>query len=205
MKHPRANSSTAALLIIAAVCACLAYAEDSSPSLLLVFVLVAGIAVALARSTRTRTQVIDGTVKSVTDGDTVVIAAPDGSGATIRIRLAGIDAPEKSKPWLSLPGQPFGHVSADYLKGLCLGKSVVIRVVGTDDYGRCVGIISVGDLEVNLAMVSAGYAEVLADFLSLSDRVRYLGAQRKARAARVGMWAQGAAYVSPYDFRSYYQ
>ena len=74
------------------------------------------------------TQTITGKVVSVTDGDTVRIVA---DGSEIKVRLEGIDAPER--------GQPFGTSARKYLTKRAKGKICRIVQTGTDKYGRTLG------------------------------------------------------------------
>lgn len=66
------------------------------------------------------------TVVDVKDGDTIEIQRADGSERTIRFH--GVDTPET--------GQPYGREATDYVVGRALKKTVTIRVVDEDRYGR---------------------------------------------------------------------
>jgi len=68
----------------------------------------------------------------------------------VKVRLDGIDAPEKN--------QSFGTKSKDALAGLVFGKTVTVQSKGTDRYGRTLGVISVGDTNVNQKLVAGGWA-----------------------------------------------
>ena len=138
------------------------------------------------------------TVGHVTDGDTVKVA---GNDEKMTIRLVGIDAPETSKK-KNEPGQPFSQKSTKHLAGLVLNKSVEIKSYGTDRYGRTLGVIFVGDKNVNLEMVKAGLAEVYrgkpAGGLNLEP---YWNAEAEAKKAGIGMWSLGDKYMSPKEWR----
>ena len=95
-------------------------------------------------------------VTRVVDGDTIKVSR---DGTTINVRLVGIDAPETSKR-KNEPGQPFSRKSTKHLASLVLNKSVTVKSYGTDRYGRTLGVVFVGDLNVNLEMVKVGLAEV---------------------------------------------
>jgi micrococcal nuclease len=117
------------------------------------------------------------------------------------IRLVGIDAPETSKK-KNQPGQPFSQNSTKYLVSLVLKKSVEVKSYGTDRYGRTLGIVFVGDKNVNLEMVKAGLSEVYrgktADGLDLKP---YWDAESGAKKAGIGMWSLGDKYISPKEWR----
>ena len=95
-------------------------------------------------------------VVRVTDGDTIKVV---NNGKASTIRLVGIDAPETSKK-KNQPGQPFSRKSTKYLASLVLNKSVEVKSYSTDRYGRTLGVVFVGEKNVNLEMVKAGLAEV---------------------------------------------
>ena len=137
-------------------------------------------------------------VTRVTDGDTVKVA---GNDEKMIIRLVGIDAPETSKK-KNEPGQPFSRKSTKYLASLVLNKSVEVKSYGTDRYGRILGVMFVGDKNVNLEMVKAGLAEVYrgkpADGLDLEP---YWNAEAEAKKAGTGMWALADKYISPKEWR----
>ena len=137
-------------------------------------------------------------VTRVTDGDTVKVA---GNDEKMTIRLVGIDAPETSKK-KNEPGQPFSQKSTKHLAGLVLNKSVEIKSYGTDRYGRTLGVVFVGEKNVNLEMVKAGLAEVYrgkpAGGLNLEP---YWNAEAEAKKTGIGMWALGDKYISPKEWR----
>ena len=76
---------------------------------------------------------LQGKVVKVADGDTVTIV--DDSGKKHRIRLMGIDAPEKN--------QSYGDVSTQGLVELLSGKTVTIEYEKRDRYKRIVGKVLV--------------------------------------------------------------
>jgi len=127
-------------------------------------------------------------VVSVHDGDT--LRAIDEGKVEQRIRLAGIDAPER--------GQPFGNVARDRLAALTMGKAVAVDVEDVDRYGRTVARLEVDGLEVCRQMVADGLAW---HFTRYSDDERLAAAEREARAARRGLWRDPAA-VAPWEWRA---
>src|SRR5574340_1302510 len=89
-----------------------------------------------------------GQVVGVTDGDTVTVL--DEQRQQHKIRLAGIDAPEKR--------QPFGQRSKETLSDAVFGRSVSVEWDKFDRYGRIIGKIVVDTKDVNLRQVEAGLA-----------------------------------------------
>ena len=126
-------------------------------------------------------------VVKVLDGDTVDLE----SG--LRVRLAGIQAPELAKPWLPQSvDEPFARKSRDALVALVENREVELRYGGArrDRHGRALAHMVRGDgLWVQRAMIAAGMARVysFADNRALVPEL--LAAERAARAARRGLWA----------------
>lgn len=129
---------------------------------------------------------IAGNVTSVTDGDTVVLSAPDGER---KIRLNGIDCPEHD--------QAYGEAAKAYAASLVLKKKVDVIITGRDRYGRYIGDVSAGGVSVNASLVEAGYAWHYKKY-STDDGLASL--ERAARSARRGLW-QDENPVAPWDFR----
>jgi len=134
----------------------------------------------------------------VTDGDTITVTQ---NSFETKIRLVGIDAPEKSRKKHE-PGQPFSQASTKYLASLVLNKYVDIVSYGTDRYGRTLGVVYVDGKNVNLELVKAGLAEVYRGKPAPGfDNDLYQKAEDEARSAGKGMWSLGDKYVSPRDWR----
>ena len=83
---------------------------------------------------------LTGKVVGVMDGDTIEIL--DATKTTHRIRLEGIDAPQKA--------QPFGARSKQHLSDQVFGKEVEVQSNKTDKYGRTVGKVMVEGKEQTL-------------------------------------------------------
>ena len=82
---------------------------------------------------------ITGRVVSIADGDTITVL--DTSNTQHKIRLEGIDAPER--------GQPFGTRSRQNLSDLVFGKVARVDWHKRDRYGRVVGKVWVTPSELN--------------------------------------------------------
>lgn len=136
---------------------------------------------------------IRGRVVGVTDGDTVTII--DSRHVQHKIRLAGIDAPEKS--------QAFGRVSKASLSRLTYQRDATIEVTKVDRYGREVGKLLVGGRDICFEQIRSGNAWLYADYemeLSSRDRVLYSQAMKDAKGARRGLWADPSP-TPPWVFR----
>ncbi len=121
----------------------------------------------------------------VQDGDTFKL-----SDNETRVRLWGIDAPEK--------GQAYADEARDRLKELCEGKTVRMEIKSTDRYGRKVAIIWLDRKNINLQMVKEGLAWHYAHYAP--DAKDLAAAEKAARKARRGLWKDKNP-VNPYDFR----
>jgi endonuclease YncB( thermonuclease family) len=85
---------------------------------------------------------------AIADGDTLTVL--DENKTQHKIRLSGIDAPERA--------QPFGQRSKEYLSMLVFGKTIEVETDKQDRYKRTLGKIVLDGRDVNLAMVVAGLA-----------------------------------------------
>lgn len=123
----------------------------------------------------TWSETLHGKVVGVADGDTLTILSPNSTQT--RIRLFGIDAPEKS--------QAFGHKSKVSLSDLVFGRDVDVVVETQDRYGRTVGTVIHRGSDVNLEQVRRGMAWV---YLKYSRDPNYLEAETGARTTHRGLW-----------------
>jgi endonuclease YncB( thermonuclease family) len=134
----------------------------------------------------------------VYDGDTVKAAGQD---IEIKVRLAGIDAPETPRK-KRYPGQPFSDASKKFLAGLLLNKDVEIKGYGLGPNNRIIGEIFVNGKNVSHEMLRAGLAEVYQGKSPKNlDLKSYRRLESEARDANRGIWSQGNKYTSPRAWR----
>lgn len=121
--------------------------------------------------------IIYGKVVKIVDGDTYDLLI-NGS-KTLRIRMEGIDAPEK--------GMPFYRVSKDYLGSLCFQKQVRLEKTSMDKRNnRIVGFTYLGDeRELGHEMIKAGLAWHFKKYNSDLDLAEL---ENEAREAKRGLW-----------------
>jgi endonuclease YncB( thermonuclease family) len=134
---------------------------------------------------------LSGRVVKVSDGDTITILRENRQ---IKIRMLGIDAPEKS--------QPFGNACRETLAELVAGREVRIQVGELDRYGRTIGKVLVDGRDANLAQVEAGCAWHYKQFArnqEPADRERYAAAEAQARREKRGLWKEPAE--EPWAYR----
>lgn len=129
-----------------------------------------------------------GRVVGVADGDTITVLDEMDNGR-FRIRLYGIDCPEKK--------QAYGNKAKKHLSALVYGKRVSVRFSSIDRYGRILGRVYVSGKDISLVMLSAGYAWHYSQYDSSPE---YAAAEKKARSAGVGLWADRSP-VPPWVFR----
>lgn len=113
-----------------------------------------------------------------------------------KVRLTGIDAPEKA--------QPFGQRAKQNLSSWVFGKQVQVETDKNDLYERTLGKVMVNGIDANLEQVKAGFAwhyKKYAGEQSAADRGAYERAETLARAQRIGLW-RDTAPVPPWDWRS---
>ena len=139
-------------------------------------------------------EVLVGKVVGITDGDTITVL--DASKSQHKIRLMGIDAPEKS--------QEFGAASKQALSNYIYQLEVTVEYKKLDKYKRKVGKVILDKQDVCLAMIELGMAWHYKDYekeQSKLDRDLYSQAELKARNERRGLWVQ-VNVMKPSEFRS---
>lgn len=144
-------------------------------------------AVACALVTPSHAGVWTGVATRISDGDTLWVR-PDDGGATRRVRLQGIDAPEQC--------QSGGTAARAALARQVQGQRLVVQVLRRDDWGRALVRITVNGRDLGADLVRQGHA--------WSDGWRhhpgpYAVEEAQARVARRGVFAQAAE--RPRDFR----
>lgn len=144
-------------------------------------------------ATPTHADTLTGRVVGISDGDTLTLL--DATNTQYKIRLAGIDSPEKA--------QPFGQVCKQSLSDLAYDRAVAVESSKLDRYGRVIGKVLVNDQDVSLEQVRRGCGWHYKKYQyeqSLDDRLNYSRAEESARASRVGLWANNEP-VPPWDWR----
>ena len=153
------------------------------PKLFSKFFLTACLTACLTASGLTLT----GRVVKVSDGDTITVL--DAVNAQHKIRLYGIDAPEKN--------QAFGQVSRNHLASLVAGKAVRVEYSKKDKYQRILGTVFVGETDINLKMIADGMAWHYKKF---DQTPAYAKAEDAARSNKLGLWRDPKP-IEPETFR----
>lgn len=136
---------------------------------------------------------VTGRVVGITDGDTITVL--DNTNVQHKVRLAGIDAPEKK--------QPFGQKSNQSLSDCAYDKTAVVEGNKLDRYGRLVGKVLVSGLDCNLRQINLGLAWHYKKYMNeqaQDDRLTYAQAEDDARSKKTGLWSD-ANSMPPWEWR----
>ena len=130
-----------------------------------------------------------GQVVAVLDGDTIEVlhdTKPE------RIRLHGIDCPEK--------GQAYGNKAKQATAELVFRKEVTLQTHGKDKYGRTIADVSLPNgIIVNLELVRNGWCWWYQKYAP--DNAILAELQRRARRSGAGLWADPHP-IPPWEWRN---
>ena len=155
--------------------------------LLLSFLLIFSVCTASA------SKILQGKVVSVADGDTITVL--DAEKNQHKIRLQGIDAPEKA--------QAFGAKSKQALYEMVHGKTVQVSFEKSDKYGRILGKVLLDGQDICHQQIKAGLAWHYKKYQNqqpLADRDAYSASETAAKNEKLGLWSDPRP-VAPWDFR----
>ena len=127
-----------------------------------------------------------GKVIAVLDGDTLLVLQENNP---VKVRLAGIDAPELA--------QPFGEEARQSLAGLVMNRQVQVISRAIDVYGRMIADARIGNINLSHAQVRLGMAWESSRFHNNQELITLL---REAQNARRGLWA-GDEIIEPAQWR----
>lgn len=134
-----------------------------------------------------------GRIIGVADGDTLTLL--DAKKQTHKIRLSGVDAPEKK--------QAFGQQSKLSLSNLAYGRQAIAECPKRDRYQRAVCVVTVAGKDVGLQQIHLGLAwwyRAYAHEQSAQDRRDYERAEQAAQGKRVGLWRENDP-TPPWEWR----
>jgi len=132
--------------------------------------------------------VFSGKVVRVSDGDTIVVLVDHRQ---VKVRLHGIDTPERAQPW--------GRQATKALAHLVAGRVVEVEQTDTDRYERVVGKVFVDQLDVNRQLVADGHAWVYRKY---SQDPELISAEAAARKDKRGLWAlPEPERIPPWEWR----
>lgn len=120
---------------------------------------------------------LTGRVVSVHDGDTFTLLAKNNR--QVRVRLAGIDAPEL--------GQPYGKAARQAVSSIIAAQYIKVDSTGSDRYGRVLGVVHLTNgTTLNYHLVRTGMAW---QYLQYDRSILLQKAQQHAQIERAGLWA----------------
>ncbi len=147
---------------------------------------------------------IEGRVVGVSDGDTITVL--DSTKRQHKIRLVGIDAPEKA--------QGFGNIAKQRMSDMVFGNEVRVDARKQDKYRRTVGRVWVASaeckasdcpktLDAGMALLMMGLAWHYKQYAKEQpdeEREQYSFAEHEARAKKAGLWSDPKP-VPPWEWR----
>lgn len=144
-------------------------------------------------STPAIAQTLKGKVVDVSDGDTITVQ--DSRNKRHKIRLSGIDAPEKN--------QPFAQASKESLSELVFWRNVNVTWNKTDGNHRIMGKVKIGKTDASLQQLKRGlawYCKMYEKDLPQKDRRAYFLAQHEAKLKSAGLWSEPEP-TAPWDWQ----
>ena len=129
----------------------------------------------------------------VSDGDTLNVQKVENGkfvGEIVKIRMFGIDAPEKT--------QDYGIESKQALEKLVNGKRLEIEEKNRDRYGRTVAVVYVNGKNVNEEMVKNGNAWWYQEYDKKDTKMQAY--QENAKKNKLGLFGK-RGYVEPWNYR----
>ena len=130
-----------------------------------------------------------GKVIEINDGDEITIF---NMNRPVRIRLIGMDAPERN--------QPFGDIARQHLSDLVYDKQVLVEYSGIGEHSSLIGRVLLNDLDISAQMIRDG-AAWFDSRATLSDSQRdiYFQSEQAARKEHRGLW-QSEGAIAPWEF-----
>lgn len=142
-------------------------------SIVILFLLISSIAIPQ--------NILQGKVVAIADGDTITLLTADNK--QVKIRLHGIDCPEKN--------QDFGTKAKQFTSNLVFGKIVKVVVTDTDRYGRSVGLVILPDGKVlNKELLKAGLAW---HYKYYNKSQEFAELEEQAKKDKIGIWSMDNA------------
>jgi micrococcal nuclease len=154
----------------------------------LLVLFVASLGVFISSFSAVHASDFSGPVVSILDGDTIEVLH---NGRAERIRLSGIDCPEK--------GQAYGKRAKQAASELVFGKKVTLQTFGKDEYGRTIADVILPDgTNINQMLVKDGWCWWYPKYAP--ENVILAELQRRARRSGLGLWADPEP-VPPWEWR----
>lgn len=128
-------------------------------------------------------------VVGVTDGDTIKVLH---DGKQVKVRLYGIDTPERK--------QAYGKQATKFTVDMVAEAMVDVEEFDVDRYGRTVGVVTIGDKNLNEELIKAGLAWVYRKYCDSPFCSDWLAWQRRAKSLNLGLWKEKEP-IAPWEWR----
>lgn len=132
-------------------------------------------------------------IDHVVDGDSLRLF--DTNGQRVTVRLAGIDAPEKT--------QAYADRSRQNLQALVSDCAPEVQIQKIDRYGRSISQVFCGERDLALAQLESGLAWHFSRYANEQPpalRTAYVQAEQRSKEAGLGLWKDEAP-IEPWSFR----
>jgi micrococcal nuclease len=126
----------------------------------------------------------------IADGDTITVLT--GERDQIKVRLYGIDAPEK--------GQAFGDKAKAFSAGMVGNRMVEVTEIARDRYGRVVALVEIEGRLLNTELLRAGLSWVYDRYCDAPSCEHWRGLEAEARRQGLGLWANPNP-IAPWEYR----
>lgn len=124
---------------------------------------------------------------SVADGDTISIR--NSRGATQKLRIVGIDAPESHATRFGY-AECYGKEASDFLKKfLPIGTVVEVIYYGNDKYQRELAEVFVNGESIAKTLIKNGYGWVYRSGVKPSNYQELLEIEKSLEGSSIGLWA----------------
>lgn len=88
-------------------------------------------------------------------------------------------------------------MAREFLSGYVFGKTVTVKEIDTDRYGRTIGMVTIDGVNVNEKLLSAGLAW---HYKQYDKNPEWSKLDKDAQSNQRGLWIQASA-IPPWDWR----
>ena len=141
----------------------------------------------LSLSLSIQSKTLKGRIIKISDGDTVTLL--DSTNTQHKIRLDGIDCPERK--------QPFGTKATNFVKKLTTGKTIVVEWEKKDRYGRILGYVYADGVNVNKELLKNGLAWHYKHYNEDQELAKL---EQQAKDKKLNIWSDKNP-IEPYRWR----
>lgn len=150
---------------------------------------------------------MDCLVTNIISGDNITV---NSEGTQINVKLYGMEAPampqiNNTHSGLRKPGQPYAREAFISLANKILHQQVKLEIVQIvsapqPSYLQAIATVKLAGRNINLEMVAEGMGWAYRAFPDQPYAAEYAHAQGRARARKLGLWAQDNP-LPPWEFK----